>query len=169
MDLPLHPKIVHLPIALAVLMPLLTSGILLAMWREWFTKRVWSLVIAGQFLLVGSGYLALQSGEEDEERVERVVAESVIEEHAEAGERFEWGGALLLGISVLPLLLRKRSHVLIAGAATCIGTFAVLGLGYQVGQKGGELVYGHNAAAVFATKAQGAIPVRRGAGDDDDR
>jgi hypothetical protein len=75
------------------------------------------------------------------------------------------------------LLLRNRKTAVLAGVATCVGTFVVLGLGYQVGQKGGELVYGHNAASVFATKAPGALgavpagslPVRGGDGDDDDR
>lgn len=172
MELPLHPKLVHLPIALAILMPLLASGVMLAIWREWFPKRVWSLVVAGQLLLVGSGILALRSGENDEERVERVVAESVLERHEEAGERFTWAGGLLLAISVLPLLLRRRRGCLAAGAATCAGTLAVLGLGYQVGQLGGEIVYGHNGASVFAAPAPGTpMPagVRSKAVDDDDR
>ena len=66
MELPLHPKIVHLPIALAVLMPLLTSGLLLAIWRDWFPRRVWTIAVVGSLLLVGSGVLALRSGEADE-------------------------------------------------------------------------------------------------------
>lgn len=171
MELPLHPKLVHLPIALAILMPLLASGALFAIWRDWFPKRVWSLVVAGQFLLVGSGILALRSGETDEERVEKVVAESVLERHEEAGERFTWAGGLLLAISVLPLLLRQRRGYLLAGAVTCAGTVAVLGLGYQVGQLGGEIVYGHNGASVYATAAPGLgqpTPGRANAANDDD-
>lgn len=174
MELPLHPKLVHLPIALAILMPLLTSGLLLAIWREWFQKRVWALVVAGQFLLVGSGILALRSGETDEERVERVVPESVLGAHEEAAERFVWAGGLLLALSLAPLLLRGSRARLLTGAATAIGTFAVLGLGYQVGQLGGEIVYGHNGAAVYAVQPGSSGPAtagtaRRNGGDDDDR
>ncbi len=170
MDLPLHPKIVHLPIALAVLLPLLSGGLLLAIWRDWLHQRSWALVVAGQALLVGSGILAMRSGEDDEDRVERVVPHAVLEQHEEAAEQFVWAGGLLLGVALAPLLLRRRSTVLIAGAATCVGTLAVLGLGYQVGQQGGELVYRHNAGAVFAQTSSAApataAPTR--AHDDDD-
>ena len=31
-----HPKVVHIPIALAGLMPLVAGGVLVAWWREWF-------------------------------------------------------------------------------------------------------------------------------------
>lgn len=170
MDLPLHPKIVHLPIALAVLMPLLTGGVLLAIWRDWLPRRTWSLVFVGQLLLVGSGVLALRSGETDEERVEKVVPETALEAHEAAGERFVWGGGVLLGLALLPLLLRNRRVQLLAGATAFAGTLVVLGLGYQVGQKGGELVYGHNAGAAFAgVVTPGAAPMGRSvAGDGDD-
>lgn len=168
MDLPLHPKIVHLPIALAVLMPLLTGGVLLAIWRDWLPRRTWSLVFVGQLLLVGSGVLALRTGEGDEERVEKVVPEAVIDEHAEAGERFVWGGGVLLGLALLPLLLRGRRAHLVAGAATFAGTLVVLGLGYQVGQKGGELIYVHNAGAAYVgAAASRGTPVRHAADGDD--
>jgi uncharacterized membrane protein len=170
MELPLHPKLVHLPIALAVLMPLLSGGLLLAIWRDWFQKRVWSLVVAGQILLVGSGVLAMRSGEADEERVERIVPEAVLEQHEEAAEAFVWASGILLCLSLVPLLLRARPAALVAGAATCLGSMAVLGLGYQVGQKGGELVYGHNAAAAFVQPGgNGAsAPAARKGGDDED-
>ncbi|MBX3464759.1 MAG: hypothetical protein KF830_16435 [Planctomycetes bacterium] len=169
MDLPLHPKIVHLPIALAVLLPLLSSGLLLAVWRNWLPQRAWALVVVGQLLLVGSGVLALRSGESDEDRVERLVPEAALEAHEEAGERFVWAGGTLLVLSLLPLLLRSPRARLAAGAATFAGTLAVLGLGYQVGQKGGELVYRHGAAAAFTAPAGsgGAAPAPRGDADDD--
>ena len=42
--LPLHPKIVHLPIALAVLMPLITAGLLIAWWRDMLPRRTWCTI-----------------------------------------------------------------------------------------------------------------------------
>jgi hypothetical protein len=50
---PLHPAVVHLPMALAVLIPA----------------------------------LALETGKDEEDRVERVVSEDLIEAHEEAAER----------------------------------------------------------------------------------
>lgn len=169
MDLPLHPKIVHLPIALAVLLPLLSGGLLLAWWRQWLPPRVWTLVTAGQLLLVGSGVLALRSGEADEDRVERLVPEAALEAHEEAGERFVWAAALVAGITLLPLLLRGERARLAGATAACAGTFVVLALGYDVGARGGELVYRHGAAAAFAAPdvVGTATPSPRRRDDDD--
>ena len=73
-----HPKLVHLPIALAVLMPLVAAGLTFAWWRKWLPARTWVIAIALQAVLVVSGMLALRSGSVEEERVERTVAESFI-------------------------------------------------------------------------------------------
>lgn len=169
-DLPLHPKLVHLPIALAVLMPLLTSGLLLAWWRGLWPKHTWWLAILGQALLLASGLLAMGSGEGDEERVERIVPEAALAAHEAAAEAFVWGGGIVLVLAFAPLVLRSRRAAQVAGALTVAGTAAVLALGYRVGQQGGELVYRHGAAAAFASgaaKAPAVPPARHG--DDDDR
>lgn len=151
--LPLHPKLVHLPIALAVLLPLLTGGLLLAWWREWFPKRTWVLVVAAQAALLASGLLSMRTGEEDEERVERFVPESVIERHEEAAEQFVWASGIVLALTLLPLLLRKPEAARIAGLGAALGTAVVLALGFRVGEAGGELVYRHGAAAAFQSAA----------------
>jgi len=71
--LPLHPKLVHLPIALAVLAPLLALGVIAA-WRTAFLpRRSWILVVVLQALLVGSGWAALSTGQDEENTVGRVV------------------------------------------------------------------------------------------------
>jgi len=50
-QLPLHPLIVHLPLALALLVPLLAAGTLLAWWRGWLPgRRSWAVVVALQAL-----------------------------------------------------------------------------------------------------------------------
>ena len=42
---PLHPAVVHLPIALAVLLPLLSLASLLAIRTGWLPQRAWSGVV----------------------------------------------------------------------------------------------------------------------------
>lgn len=169
MDLPLHPKIIHLPMALAVLMPLLSGGMLLAVWREWLPARAWSLVVAGQLLLVGSGVLALRSGEADEERVERLVPELALEMHEAAGERFVWAAGVVAALTLLPLLLRRSRSQQFGALAAVAGTLVALGFGYDVGQKGGDLVYRHGAAAAFTTAgSSGAEPAPAERHDRDD-
>ena len=165
--LPLHPKLVHLPIALAVLMPLITSGLLVAWWRGWFQKRTWAVAVALQAVLLLSGVLAMSTGEVDEDRVERIVPKNAIHAHEEAGEVFVWGSGLVLVLSFLPLLLRSPRLARITGLATVAGTFVVLGLGYRVGEAGGALVYRHGAGAAFATPGGGAPPAAMRGRDDD--
>jgi len=56
-----HAVVVHIPIALGVLMPLVAGGLLLAWWRKWLPPRSWALAIVLQAVLVGSGVVALQA------------------------------------------------------------------------------------------------------------
>ena len=168
--LPLHPMVVHLPIALAVLMPVLSGGLLLAWSRGWLPKRAWLLTVAAQALLLGSGLLAMQTGEADEDRVERIVPDRAIEAHEEAAEVFTWAGGGVLVLVLLPFVLgngRPARAVALAGVA---GTAVVLFLGYRVGEAGGELVYRHGAADAFSTTGGAELPaVGRVHDSDDDR
>jgi uncharacterized membrane protein len=146
-----HPKVVHIPIALSVLMPLIAAGLLAAWWRKWLPARVWIVVIALQAALVGSGVVALQTGETEEERVEAIVSEQFIEAHEEAAEAFVWVSGGVLGIMLLALALsRSRAGLAVAVTAT-LGTLVVLGLGYRTGEAGGTLVYRHGAAQAYVS------------------
>ena len=169
---PLHPLIVHLPMALAVVMPLISLGLLFAWWRGVLPRRSWGVVFLLQLVLVGSAVLALRSGEEDEERVEHVVSEELIEEHEEAAELFTWTAGFILALSLLPLVLRDERRARGAALLGVAGSFVVLGLGYRVGSAGGELVYRHGAATAWVQDAQaapgGPVSWRGGEHDDDD-
>lgn len=151
-----HPKVVHIPIALGVLMPLLAGGVLLAWWRQWLPARSWVLVVALQAVLLGSGVVALQTGESEADRVERVVPEQAIEEHEQAAEVFVWASGSVLGLMLLALAVKRNQAGLPLAAVATLGTFAVLGFGYRTGQAGGDLVYRHNAASVHSTSGQGS-------------
>ena len=148
-----HPKLVHIPMALGVLMPVIAAGLLLAWWRNWLPRRGWFVAVALQALLLGSGIVALRSGEAEEERVERMVEERFIEQHEEAAEMFVWAGGVVLAVMMLAAALgTARSGLPLAVVAT-LGTFLVLGLGYRTGQAGGNLVYQHGAGQAYAGPA----------------
>ena len=144
-----HPKLVHLPMALAVLMPLVAGGLALAWWRRWLPWRGWIVAVALQAVLLGSSIVALRTGQAQEDRVEKVVAEQFIEQHEEAAEVFVWasGGVLAL-MGIAAGLGRRRAGLPLALAAT-LGTLVVTGLGYRVGEAGGKLVYEHGAAQAY--------------------
>ena len=160
---PLHPAIVHLPIALAVLIPVfavLAAGLI---YKNVLPERSWILVVGLQALLVLSSWIAVETGEYDEEIVESVVAEDLIEGHEEGAERFlllTGVGLLAMGAGLLPLQLGTRGRLM--GVVT---SMAVLASAATVGHSGGELVYRHGAANAYisdlAPEAENASPSTR--------
>lgn len=163
-----HPKLVHVPLALGVLMPVIAGALLVAWWRGWLPSRAWVIAIALQAVLVGSGLLALRTGEAESDRVERVVAEQMIEAHEEAAERFVWVAGAVLALMIGASALARRAAGLPAAAVATLGTGLVLVLGVLTGQAGGSLVYQHGAAQAYVNGA--AAPAAAGAnamGDDD--
>lgn len=165
---PLHPAVVHLPMALAVLIPALA---LLGAWlihKSFLPARSWILIVFLQMLLVGSGWLALETGEDEEDRVERVVSEDLIEAHEEAAERFLLLGGIGLLISGAGLLSGQRGSI--GRVAGTVATMVVLAAGVSVGHLGGELVYEHGAANAYLddSVAMNFAPGTRHSDDDDD-
>lgn len=161
-----HPKLVHVPIALGVLMPLVAGGLALAWWRNWLPWRSWLVAVALQAVLLTSGVAALRSGEAEEDRVERFVPERFIEAHEEAAEAFVVASGVVLGVMLLAAVLGARRYGLPVAALATAGTVIVLGLGYRTGQEGGNLVYEHGAAQAYSNAALATSgPIER---DDDD-
>ena len=168
--LPLHPAVVHLPLALAMLMPLVAAGVTWA----WFTGRLtagaWIGVVALQALLLGSSLVAINTGQHDEERVESVVAESAIESHEEAAEQFAWASGVTLLMAALVLAFRKHGAARVFAGVSMVAMLAVAGLALRVGHAGGQLVYVQGAASAYAQANTGAGGARapQGVVDRDD-
>ena len=141
---PLHPAVVHLPVALAVLIPVLAVLGAGMIYKSILPARSWILIVLLQALLVGSGWAASQTGENEEDRVERVVAEDLIDEHEEAAERFLFlAGLGLLATGTGLFAGRSGSIGRVVGSAA---TVVVLAAAISVGHSGGELVYKHGAS-----------------------
>jgi hypothetical protein len=153
LDLPIHPLVVHLPMALTVLLPLGVLAAWLLAWRGVPAHRSWWLPLVLLALLVGSGKVAEESGEDQAERVETIVPESAFEAHEDAAEQF-----LLLGTVVLILALpgavafRGAHWFRVAGS---VATLAVLAAGWEVGHSGGLLVYRYHAGSAYGVGAVG--------------
>jgi uncharacterized membrane protein len=144
---PLHPALVHFPIVFTVLLPLVILG---ALWvaRRNPSRRAWAVPVIAAAALSASAWLAVQTGESQEERVESAVAEAPLESHEDAASRF-----LLLSLGVLGITavgLAGGAVGKLARGAALAGSLGLALAGYQVGKSGGELVYQHGAAAVYA-------------------
>lgn len=146
-----HPKVVHLPVALAVLMPWIAAGIALCWKRDWLPHRTWWIAVVLQAILVGSAFLAMRTGEAEEDRVEKVVAERHIEHHEEAAELFAWTSVWVLIVFVIAGVLPWREYALRAATLATAGALVALALGYRAAAAGGALVYKYGAAGAYAT------------------
>ncbi len=153
---PLHPAIVHFPIVLAFLLPLVVLAALWRIRRGASTRSVWSFAVATAAVLSASAWLAVETGEADEEKVEDAVAEAPLASHEESAERFL---ALSAGVLLVAAagLLRGRIGTT-ARLATLAGAVGLIIAVTLVGHSGGQLVYRYGAARAFEQNGSSAAP-----------
>ncbi len=153
-DLPLHPLVVHFPIVLGILLPFVGFIFWWGIKKEVVPQKVWVLVTAFALAYSVAAIVAVELGENDEERVEKVVSERVIEEHEEAGEMIPWVSGSLFLVSLGGYLRKKSDHLRLALAI--ISLIAIIPLA-NTGHTGGELVYKHGAAIAHLPSKQQAL------------
>jgi len=148
---PLHPAVVHFPIVLMLFLPVLAAVVI---WRlhDGAPRRLWGYVVLTAILLVVSGVVAKEAGEDQADRVERVLAsDQPLEAHEEAADVFMAGAWVVLGVSLVGLAGG------LTGKSARLGTLAVsavlVWLGWRVGDRGGKLVYEYGAANAYVQSA----------------
>jgi uncharacterized membrane protein len=152
---PLHPAIVHFPIAL-LLVGALTAVVAVVVHR-------WHLPLFAAILLsLGAlgAVAATVTGEEEEEKVERAIpsAEPLLEEHAEWGESARNAGLLAAVIAIGAATLASRP--VIGRFLSVLTALSAIGAAYavaQAGHFGGELVYRHGAGVTLGAAATGGV------------
>jgi uncharacterized membrane protein len=167
--IPLHPLVVHFPIVLAILLPISAVVALWAVGKGSTVRRAWAVPLVLAAALSLSAFAATQTGDREEDRVERVVPRGALHDHEEAGERF----ALLSGVLFLIVAvgLARGTFGQAARLLGTVGALALVAAAVQVGHSGGSLVYRHGAASAYATDSmsvarQAASGVERDEGDD---
>lgn len=160
---PLHPAVVHFPLVLAVFFPFVAAGVLLLMRRSRSGRGAWAGVALMAVLLSVSVWASIQTGEAQEDVVEPVVGEQVLHEHEEAAEGLLLGSLLLGAVTLVGLVPGRPGQ---AGRwVTVPAGLVVLALAVGVGDSGGELVYGHGAAAAYAEDPGSAVDPGRATGE----
>lgn len=143
-SLPLHPIAVHLPLALAMLVPPVALLVLLGMRSGKLPPRAWLLVVGLEGLLVMGGLVAQQTGDREGERVEGLVDAERLEAHRAAGGRFTAvAGMTLVLAAVAGIAGRRRPRARsVAVFATLALSLVGSGMALHTGYRGAELVYG---------------------------
>lgn len=143
--LPGHPVTVHLPLALSFLLPLLVLVFTLLIKKKYFPENSWLIIVGLQVLLTASGYIALETGETDEEITKAVLQREYVNAHEEMAEIFVGSTVLALVLGVVIFFLEPRFQFPLRLAVLLLSLISSY-LGYQTGSKGGELVYVYGAA-----------------------
>ena len=151
---PLHPLLVHVPLGLAMLMPLVAAGFAWAVLTGRVRPGAWLAVVVLQSVLLGAGLLAINTGGAEEDRVERVVPEGALHQHKESAEQFVWATGATLALAALVLVFRRPVASRALTAFVVAGTVGVAGLAVRTGHAGGQLVYVHGAAGAYTSTAQ---------------
>jgi len=137
---PLHPAIVHFPIVFTILLPIVALAALWAIRRGVPPTRAWAVPLLTAAALSLSAWVAVQTGESDEERAEDVAGEQVLHTHEEAAERFlllSGGLVVLMAAGLLRGSPGKAARVIASTASV-----ALILAAYQVGHSGGRVVFG---------------------------
>jgi uncharacterized membrane protein len=146
---PLHPAIVHFPVVLAFLLPIFALGAVWAIRRGASLRRAWGIPVGVAVALAVSTWAAVQTGEAQDERVERVVAEQPLETHEEMAEAFLTASGVLALIAAAGLIGGVAGRA--ARVTTALGSVALVVFAARVGHSGGELVYKYGAADAYTT------------------
>lgn len=148
---PLHPAIVHFPVVLAFLLPIFAIGSLWVIRRGAAARRAWAIPVALSAALALSAFVAVKTGEAQEDRVEDVVPGHALDTHEDAAELFLTASGILMLVTVAGLaggVVGRSARLLATGGAVAL-VFAAA----SVGHSGGELVYRHGAASAYADAA----------------
>ena len=153
---PLHPAIVHFPIVLVVLFPIVALAAIWAIRRGTPPRRAWSIPVVLAAALTLSAWAATETGEAQEERVEEVVGDDPMHAHEEAAERVLLLSGVLLLLTGTGLLGGDLGRA--GRALSTVGAVGLIVAGARVGATGGDLVYRHGAAEAYADPGVGRLP-----------
>lgn len=148
MQVPFHPVVVHFPLAVTFVMPVLVFIFAYMIKLNKMNPKGWLIIVGLQLAVVISGYVALETGETEEDKVEKVLDKTYIHEHEESAEIFVGSTVIALVLSVAAFFIRKDLGHPIKLSMGFIGLICCF-LAYRAGHLGGEILYKHGGAAAY--------------------
>ncbi len=136
--LPLHPLVVHAVVVLLPLAALLTIAV--AVRSAW--RRHAALVVAADAVVLALTWVATQSGERLQARLEQLSGAGVAREHAADGGLLPWFALALLAAAVLVWVARDRPALVpVSVAASAVTGVAAVAWVVITGESGAEAVW----------------------------
>lgn len=150
MNVPFHPIIAHFPLVLACILPVLVLIFAYMIKIEKMSPRGWVLIIGLQLVTTITGYVALETGENEEATVQKVVEKTYIQQHESQAEIFVGTTVVALALAIGAFFVKKELQLSVQFAVALVGILAAF-FAYKTGKLGGELVYGHGAGAAYSS------------------
>jgi uncharacterized membrane protein len=161
MQVPLHPMLVHLPLALTFVLPFLIVIFAFLIKMNKMTPKGWLIIIGLQLTVVLTGYISLETGKNEEQAVSKVLDRKLIHAHEEAAKIFVGSTVLALVLSIGVYFISKE-YCLPVRMIIALVTLTSCFLAYRTALQGGELVYVHGAANAYILEGgeeiQGLLP-----------
>lgn len=162
MNVPFHPLIAHFPLILATLLPILVLIFAYMIKVEKMTPRGWVLIIGLQLVTTITGYIALETGENEEAAVQKVVEKTYIQQHESSAEVFVGVTVVSLALAIGAFFVKKELQFPVQLSVAAVGLLACY-FAFQTGKLGGELVYVHGATKAYVNTQgeeapQGILP-----------
>ena len=138
---PVHNAIVHVPVGVALVLPLVALAVLVGSWKA--RGRLGpAILLALQAALLAGCLLGLRSGEPAEDIAEdRGASGDAIHEHEERAEKLAWTAGLVTALAAAALIgaRSKAGRPLLIAAA--IATLPQAGLAGWTGLAGGDIAH----------------------------
>ncbi len=145
----LHPAIVHVPLGICVVLPVLG---LLGLWLHFRRRddsavfaRFWAAFMVCLIAASVGAFIAHETGEAGERAIGKAMPEGAVELHEKYSHFFSALLYAATAVGVLAFLLHGRLKGYAVLAVTLLCSAALIA-GILTGNAGGELVYKHNAA-----------------------
>ena len=158
--MPLHPIVVHIPLVLAGLTPVVAGWLAWQTWRGRGSRRAWLVAFTLQAVIVGSALVAIDTGGDEADVVRKVVPRGAIGAHAHDAKQFAIGAGAV-GVMLLAAVAFTEKKAAVAGGVAAAAAVVVVLLGVRAGHEGGKLVYQYDAAAAYV-KVPTAVPTAEG-------
>lgn len=147
--MPLHPIMVHLPLALTFLLPVLILVFAWAIRAEKMNKELWLVIIGLQALVTITGYISLETGETDEEKVSAIVGKNVVNQHEEAAEIFVGTTVIALAGGIVVWFLQPVFQDKARFGIVLLSLLPVF-FAWRTGQLGSNIVYFYGGGSAHA-------------------